>query len=85
MMDITTLRKELHQYIDTADGRVLNMLYAMIDADNTQIVAYTTDGKPLTINQYNKELEKAEQQIEQGNTYTHEQVKERVSQWTMKK
>ncbi|NQX86519.1 MAG: hypothetical protein HRT67_11560 [Flavobacteriaceae bacterium] len=38
----------------------------------------------ISIEQYNKELEASEKEIEQGNFYTHEQVKERASQWGRK-
>ena len=38
----------------------------------------------ISIEQYNKELEASEKEIEQGNFYTHEQVRERASQWGRK-
>lgn len=38
----------------------------------------------ISIEQYNKELEASENEIEQGNFYTHEQVRERASQWGRK-
>ena len=38
----------------------------------------------ISIEQYNKELEASEKEIEQGNFYTHEQVRERVKKWGRK-
>jgi len=38
----------------------------------------------ISVEQYNKELEASEKEIEQGNFYTHEQVRERASQWGRK-
>ncbi|HYG17054.1 MAG TPA: hypothetical protein VEC12_14950 [Bacteroidia bacterium] len=83
-MDTLQLKKQLHEYIEHADTRVLNMIYAMLQADNSQVVAYTTDGKPLTLEQYNEELEAAETQLKQGRVLTHDQVKAKVAQWTKK-
>ena len=35
-MDAPTIRKEIHQYIDGADERFLNLVYGMIQADQTE-------------------------------------------------
>lgn len=35
-MDSTEIRKEIHQYIDGADERFLNLVYGMIQADQTE-------------------------------------------------
>ena len=49
--------------------------------EKEMIVAYTTDGKPLTLKAYNKRLEKAEKQIQEGKVITHEELKERIKKW----
>ncbi len=38
----------------------------------------------ISLEQYNKELEASEKEIEQGNFYTHEEVRERIKQWGRK-
>lgn len=38
----------------------------------------------ISIEQYNKELEASEKEIESGNFYTHKQVREIASQWGRK-
>ena len=38
----------------------------------------------ISIEQYNNELEASEKEIEQGNFYTHEQVREMAKQWGRK-
>lgn len=35
-MDTTLLRNEIHHYIDNADERFLNLVYGMIQADQTE-------------------------------------------------
>jgi hypothetical protein len=36
-MDNITIRKEIHQYIDEADERFLNLIYGMIRADQEEV------------------------------------------------
>ncbi len=38
----------------------------------------------ISVEQYNRELEASEKEIELGNFYTHEQVREIASQWGRK-
>lgn len=49
--------------------------------EKEMIVAYTTDGKPLTLKAYNKRLEKAEKQIEQEKITSHEDLKSEMQKW----
>ena len=37
--------------------------------------------KPLTIEEYNMEIDLAEDDIKNGNIYTHEDVKEMIEGW----
>lgn len=46
-----------------------------------EIVAYSTDGKPLTVKTYNKALEKAEQDILNGRVISSDELKEEVKSW----
>jgi Putative addiction module component len=36
-MDTTSIRQEIHQYIDGADERFLNLIYGMIKADKEEL------------------------------------------------
>ena len=52
-----------------------------IQKSKTTVVAYTTDGKPLTLKQYNKRLEKAEEQIKNNEVISHQELAERMKKW----
>jgi len=41
----------------------------------------TKEPKRISIEQYNKELDEAIAQIDKGEFYTHQEVKERIKQW----
>lgn len=49
--------------------------------EREMIVAYTTQGKPLTLKAYNKRLEVAKKQIQDGKTTSHEDLKSEMSKW----
>jgi len=45
------------------------------------VVGYTTDGKPLTKIAYDKRLQKAEEQIREGNFLTQEDLERESENW----
>lgn len=49
--------------------------------DKKMIVGYTTDGKPLTQDSYNKRLLKAENQIKKGQYISQEDLEEESENW----
>lgn len=46
-----------------------------------EIVAYSVTGEPLTLEAYNKELEKAENNIKEGKTITSNQLTKNMENW----
>jgi hypothetical protein len=49
--------------------------------DEEMVVGYTTDGQPLTKNQYNERLLVAEKQIESGDYITQEDLEKEIENW----
>jgi len=49
--------------------------------DKEMIVGYTTEGKPLTKEAYNKRLQKAETQIQSGNYISQEEIEKESENW----
>jgi hypothetical protein len=45
------------------------------------IVAYSADGRPLTLKTYNKNLHKAEKDIENGRVISSEELLKKVDSW----
>ena len=81
-MGTPQLRTELTSFIKKADERFLKMVHAMAVAySNDKIVAYTTDGSPLTEKGYSKELEDAELDIKKGNVYSTAELKKQIRSW----
>jgi predicted transcriptional regulator len=73
------LRSTVKEYIKTADIKLLKMIKALAESyQETEL------SERISVEQYNRELEASEKEIELGHFYTHEQVKERASQWGRK-
>lgn len=82
-MNTIELRNRLSQYINTADDRLLRVVNAVFESYNEEdeAVAYTVDGKPLTLTEYKNEIKEAEAEIERGEYITHEELKQEVATW----
>ncbi len=50
-MSITQIREELHEFIDKADTRLLNVIYAMIQADMTEADYQLSDAHKAILDQ----------------------------------
>ncbi len=49
--------------------------------DKEIIIGYTTEGKPLTKEAYNKRLQKAEEQIKSGDYLTQKEIEKESKNW----
>lgn len=72
-MNTTHLREELHQYINQADDRFIQLVYAMVQADKQEQELLTQAEK--------EELARRMKQHKNGQSksYTWEEVKARLS------
>ncbi|MEA1786096.1 hypothetical protein U1E44_08340 [Arenibacter sp. GZD96] len=77
------LRQSVLEYVKKADSRFLRLVKAMAENyhENDDVVAYTVDGKPLTVERYNQELSDAEAEIERGETVAVEDLEKEADNW----
>jgi hypothetical protein len=81
-MSIETLRAKLHTIVnEIEDEAALNIL--MEDASVYLTTKNTTANDTLTANQW-ATIEKAQQQIQNGQYKTYDEVKQHFSQWLTK-
>lgn len=66
-MTTVTIRKKLLDYIKIADDKKLKAIYTLVEDD-------MEPGGRTSIKQYNKELDKADAEIEAGDFVLHEDV-----------
>lgn len=78
-MDLQAEIKWIHQELDNVkDPTFIEAIKNMLKYRKK------VSSERISIEQYNKELEVSEKEIEAGNFYTHEQVREIASQWGRK-
>ena len=58
---------------------IINKINAILD--NEMTVAYTVEGKPLTLDAFNTRLKIAEGQIESGDFLTQDQIEKESETW----
>lgn len=78
MDSIAEIKSNLHQYIaDTDDVKILSKLQEyvknILDKENT-VIAFTSKGKPLTSEQYKKEIDEAIAEVDNGDVISQEQM-----------
>lgn len=75
------LKEKIHEYLNRADDRLLKIIYAILNQDENEIVAYTTSGKPLTRAAYRAELKESEEEIKRGEVISHEDLEKEIEKW----
>ncbi len=78
MATIAEIKSTLHQYIvETDDIMVLNQLQAhfeMLTQQQDKIIAYTADGKPLSYETYQQDIDEAIRQADNGDIVSQQDI-----------
>ncbi|MES2238767.1 MAG: hypothetical protein V4497_00765 [Bacteroidota bacterium] len=86
-MGLPELKQKIHLQIENADERLLRIVssvfdnYLNEDAVSESTVAYNTTGKPLSLKEYNKEIDKGIDDFKNGKTISHEQLLKEIKSW----
>ena len=73
-MTIVTVRQKLSNYLQVADDRKIKAIYTLLEEDIKQ-------GERISVEQYNKEIDEAEAEFENGEYITHEAMVKKIKQW----
>lgn len=60
---------------------VLDKIEAFIRKEIKEAPAYRPDGTPLTLEEYNRELEEGLDDVKNGRTFTSEELTKRIESW----
>jgi hypothetical protein len=81
-MNTVKIRKEINQYLQQADDRVLKLIHGLIKADQSSSpVGYQPDGTPITKEELVARAERSEKDIKEGRVKTSKQVREEMKKW----
>ncbi|MGN6438355.1 MAG: hypothetical protein ACTHMM_17565 [Agriterribacter sp.] len=73
-MTTTAIRKKLANYMKVADEKKVKAVYALLEDEIRQ-------NERMSIEEYNRELDEAENEFKNGDYITHEAMKKKVKQW----
>ena len=94
-MGLPELKQKIQMQIENADERLLRIVSSVFDnylneecivatAENNlaeSIVAYDVSGKPLTLKQYNEEIDKGIDDFENGRFISQEDLEKEIDSW----
>ncbi len=75
-MSSAEIRNKVHEIIDESDDTIIDVVYTMLNAYNAKAVLGSS------IEDYNKEIEEGEAEIERGEFFSHEEVVAMSKSWT---
>jgi hypothetical protein len=78
-MDTETLKLNLvQQILNLSDARLLEKVKELLSSES--IIGYEANGKPVSTNQYLKDMEEVDEQIKAGTlkTYSTDEVRQRI-------
>jgi hypothetical protein len=84
-MNTIQIRQKIHDFVDQADDRLLNMIHSLIEADASNIVGYLPDGAPISKEDLRTRARISAQQIAEGKTISSEDFKKEFETWKKKK
>ena len=81
-MDIQSTKLELIQYLlNTKKESMLLKIKELILQDKEEIIGYSGNGEPLTIEMLNAKLERAEKDYQAGRLTTDEDLEREIENW----
>lgn len=83
-MSVAHVKQQLLKYIDLADERMIRAMYAMLQnylQEEDQIVAFSTQGQPLTKKDMIEALDKAVDDVEQGKGLSSDDIRNDKKNW----
>ncbi len=83
-MNTSELQLELHQIIDQVkDNRILQAIHTILSSQ-VHIFAHSSEGKPITKNEFDEMLEASEEDIKKDRLLSQNELKEKIKTWIEK-
>lgn len=73
-MENSGLREKLHQYVDSGDEALINMMWETVSL-------YNSGNTSSTIEEYNKDINESLEQFRRGDFITQKELEEQSEKW----
>lgn len=73
-MTTLAIRQKLSDYLQVADDKKIRAIYTILQDD-------INEGNRISIEQYNKEIDEAMEEVKRGEVFTHEEVVKISKTW----
>ena len=73
-MTTLAIRQKLSDYLQVADDKKIRAIYTILEDD-------INEGSRISIEQYNKEIDEAMEEVKRGEVFTHEEVVKISKTW----
>ena len=80
-MGILELKNKVHQQIDNSDETILIKVFNLLSNHASKTIAHDAAGNPLTIQQYNLEINKGINDIKDGKFLSQEALEKEIKNW----
>lgn len=80
-MTLLQKKQKIKKQLDKADNRLIDMIYAILEADNTTTIGYTIEGEKLTRGKLKKEVADAHLRIKKGQFVEHSKLVAQSKNW----
>ena len=73
-MTTLAIRQKLSDYLQVADDKKIRAIYTILEVD-------INEGGRISIEQYNKEIDEAMEEVKRGEVFTHEEMVKISKTW----
>ena len=73
-MTTLAIRKKLSDYLQVADDKIVKQMYALVENDIKL-------NENVSLEEYNKELNEAEEEYKRGDFITHKAMLDNIKKW----
>lgn len=80
-MELLELKSKIKMQLETADKQLLTIVSSVFDNYSNQIIAYSSDGKPLNLEAYNHEIDKGLDDLKNGRIVSHQDLFNEINTW----
>ena len=82
-MGVAELKEKIRLHLENADEHLLRIVEAILDKQN-KVMNFDSLGNPLSLEEYNKKIEEAFEDLKNGNVFSNEEMRLKITRLQQK-